>query len=141
MVSRGCGRRSLSDQSRPRGSGAAVEASVPRRAAHLRARRAESPWFPRSDAVEAVRESGRRRLLNVGADVMERRGSVTTMTTIENVCRREDLFDVLLTNGPLTAGEIAARLSISDWTAWAGARLAMQDGFLDRDEFGRYAPW
>ena len=72
---------------------------------------------------------------------MERTSRMTTMTTIENICRREDLFDVLLTNGPLTAGEIAARLSISDWTAWAGARLAMQDGFLDRDEFGRYAPW
>ena len=66
---------------------------------------------------------------------------MATMATIKDIFPKKDLLDVLLANGPMTVGEMAAQLGISDRTAWVRARVAVQNGYLDRDEFGRYAPW
>ena len=65
----------------------------------------------------------------------------TMATTTDDVFPKKDLLDVLLAAGPMTLHEMAAQLGISDRTAWVRARLAVQDGYLDRDEFGRYAAW
>jgi hypothetical protein len=63
------------------------------------------------------------------------------VSAIECSIPQEQLFDVLLDNGPLTASEIGARLGVSEAAAWACARFGAQAGYLDRDEFGRFAPW
>jgi hypothetical protein len=60
------------------------------------------------------------------------------------VITQTDLLELLLTDGALTAVEIAAKLGISKRMAWAQARLAAQAGYLYRDEFGMFGtscPW
>jgi DNA-binding IclR family transcriptional regulator len=55
-----------------------------------------------------------------------------------------DLFQVFVDAGPLTAREIAERLSVSEDDVWVCARWMMNAGYLWRDESGRYAlscPW
>ena len=63
------------------------------------------------------------------------------ITTIEQFVPQREVFELLLEHGALTAGEIAAHLDITESTAWSWARVGQHAGYLDRDEFGRYAPW
>ena len=41
----------------------------------------------------------------------------------------------------LTAAEIARRMGVTLNIAWDAVRIAVDAGYLDRDEFGTYAPW
>lgn len=61
--------------------------------------------------------------------------------TTEHEILHEQMFALLCADGPLTAGEIAARLDVSESGAWDHARFAVRAGYLDLDEFGRFAPW
>ena len=61
--------------------------------------------------------------------------------TTEHFIPQQELFALLVAEGALTAAEIAQRLDISESTAWEWARFGVQACYLDRDEFGRYAPW
>jgi hypothetical protein len=56
-----------------------------------------------------------------------------------NTATTHDVFAVIADNAPLTTNEIALRFSIPVFAAAAHAHDLCAAGFLDRDEFGRYA--
>lgn len=61
--------------------------------------------------------------------------------TIEQFIPQQELFEVLLRDGALNAAELGARLGVSESVAWSWADVGVQACYLDRDEFGRFAPW
>jgi hypothetical protein len=61
--------------------------------------------------------------------------------TREQAIPHQEMFDVLTDNGPLSAAEIGARLGVSESIAWSWACFGVRASYLDRDEFGRFAPW
>jgi DNA-binding IclR family transcriptional regulator len=54
---------------------------------------------------------------------------------------RAELNELMPGDERLTATEIARRLGVPLDIAWEAIRLAVDAGYLDRDEFGSYAPW
>jgi len=52
-----------------------------------------------------------------------------------------DLFRVVADDGPLTAGDIAARLSVSEPDARVCVRWMVNAGYAYRDEFGLISAW
>lgn len=52
-----------------------------------------------------------------------------------------NLHDFTPDDDRLTAGEIARRAGVPVDIAWEAIRIALQVGYLERDEFGTYAPW
>jgi hypothetical protein len=56
-----------------------------------------------------------------------------------NATTTQDVFAVIADAGPIAPNEIAALLAISGVAAVAHAHDLVSAGFLDRDEFGRYA--
>ncbi|HEX5480858.1 MAG TPA: hypothetical protein VFY79_14170 [Dehalococcoidia bacterium] len=65
---------------------------------------------------------------------------MTTKTLIEPI-PQTDIHALLRLGERLTADEIARRMGVPLDVAWDALRIAVDAGYLDRDEFGTYAAW
>ena len=67
---------------------------------------------------------------------------MTTMTAaLEQSIEQQELHDALVEDGALTVAEIAARAGVTLSVAYEAVRIALDAGYVDRDESGKYAPW
>ena len=64
-----------------------------------------------------------------------------TTDTLTAPVEQTDLHRLVPGDERLTAGQIARRIGVPPDIAYEALRMAIDAGYLDRDEFGTYAAW